>query len=187
MHATTLSRNSERRSTDASEVRKKIIDAISTGEEIRPAMILAILLGVLDEIKSDIAEMRKDLSDQITVILNDEQAMRDVVLNGHSETHNEDHDWLKRHRDSNCEEYCQRMRLYYDEDAKAEAQGKPDRLAVMAWARSEMVAQTNDSDSRRRIRDGWIGNVLWAGTTLLAALMLGGFVMWSSGAKIVVQ
>lgn len=132
------------------EVRQKIMDAIAKGGEIPQSTILAIMLGVLDEIKSEIAMIRGDLP-----------GLRQAVLNGHVDVHHEHHEWLKEHMQHDCEAVCE-------------------------WGKAKMAAENDDNESRRKIRDAWLSNVAWSITTLLAALIFAGLVMFATGARVVI-
>ncbi len=132
------------------EVRQKIMDAIATGGEIPHSTILAIMLGVLDEIKSEIAMIRGDLP-----------GLRQAVLNGHVDVHHEHHEWIKDHM-------------------------QHVSVAVCEWGKAKMAEESSDKESRRKLRDTWLSNVIWSLTTLLAALVVGGLVMMATNARVVI-
>lgn len=83
----------------ASELKAKI--AKENDEERRT--ILLLLLGVFE---ANIAGL-ESISKKIDSLINDEQALRATVLNGHAENHDRDHEYvghLFQHRDSAAEE-----------------------------------------------------------------------------------
>lgn len=81
----------------AGDVRDKIMDAIAGGGDIPASTLLAIMLGVLDEIKDEIASLRGDIP-----------GLREAVLNGHAAVHHDDHEWIAKMRvvEENREKHC---------------------------------------------------------------------------------
>src|SRR5574343_59347 len=102
-----------------------------------------------------------ELSAKLDAMLRDETSLREAVLNGHAGDHDEHHRWLSHHMREDCAEVC-------------------------AWGRAKMAEERNAATSRRTIRDGWIGNLLWAVTTVSGMLILSGALFYLSGARLVI-
>jgi hypothetical protein len=69
--------------TEKFNVKSEILSAIAKTEDANLKMILLLMLGVLEEIGS-----------KIDTVITDEQALRNTVLNGHSDAHHAHHDWI---------------------------------------------------------------------------------------------
>jgi hypothetical protein len=64
-------------------VRAEILTAIGKTSDENLKMILLLMLGILDEI-----------SGKIDTVISDEQSIKTLVLNGHSDAHHAHHDWI---------------------------------------------------------------------------------------------
>lgn len=69
----------------SSDVRAEIISAIAKTDDMNMKVVLLMMLGVFDEIIVKIDAMRDD-----------ELGLRQVVLNGHMESHDHHHEWVAR-------------------------------------------------------------------------------------------
>lgn len=67
-----------------------------------------------------ISSMFGRLEEKLDAALADEQALRAMVLNGHSDTHEIDHDHVAQCRESGCLEVCERMRERFEKQDKAQ-------------------------------------------------------------------
>ena len=78
------------------DIRSTYLAAVAkiSDESMRAAFLL--LLGVMDEI-----------SKKLDGVLADEKGLREAVLNGHSETHDDDHEWIKNQRQLDCRKICE--------------------------------------------------------------------------------
>ena len=65
------------------DVKSEILSAIAKTEDQTVKSILLIMLGVLEEIGA-----------KIDAVMNDETALRETVLNGHSNVHSKHHEWI---------------------------------------------------------------------------------------------
>lgn len=65
-----------------------------------------------------ISAMFGRLEEKLDVALADEQALRQMVLNGHSDTHSDDHDHVAKCRAGGCLEVCEKMRERIDSEEK---------------------------------------------------------------------
>ncbi len=98
------------------QVRSDYLAAVAkiNDESMRAAFLL--LLGVMDEI-----------SKKLDNVMADEKGLREAVLNGHSETHDDDHEWIKNQRKLDCHEICMWARTKMREE-EASAQVKTNRI-----------------------------------------------------------
>lgn len=101
------------------DIRSTYLAAVAkiSDESMRAAFLL--LLGVMDEI-----------SKKLDGVLADEKGLREAVLNGHSETHDDDHEWIKNQRQLDCHTICTWAKGKMAEEQRAE-QVKEHRLRKM--------------------------------------------------------
>lgn len=107
-----------------------ILDAIQGDEEVTNRTVLRLLLIVVEEI-----------GDKIDTILSDECSLRETVLNGHSETHHADHDWVKARRIEKCEEVCKWSR----EQMEAKRQEVKDSKELAMAGKKALIEQITKS------------------------------------------
>ena len=131
-------------------VRAKIMMAIQECDDKSMKVVLLMMLEILDSI-----------SRKIDAVMRDEESIRELVLNGDSATHAQDHrDW--RDFKANWEEIGPSLGILKDRHAHG---------GYCPWALSKMEQEKKDEDSRRTVRDGWLGNVAWGLTTLIAVAL----------------
>jgi hypothetical protein len=100
-------------------VRSEILAQIAKTQDENMRSILLLMLGVLDEI-----------SKKIDGVLADEKSLREAVLNGHSLTHDDDHEWIKGQRQLDCHKVCSwaLVKMQEEEDAQ---EAKTNRIRKM--------------------------------------------------------
>lgn len=106
--------------------RDSILDAIQGDGEVTNKTVLRLLLTVVEEI-----------GDKIDTILSDERSLRETVLNGHTETHHADHDWVKARRQEGCETVCKWARVKME----AEEQESRDAKDIAKAGRKAFIEQ----------------------------------------------
>lgn len=97
--------------TTSNDPKDRIVQAIAACQDDGLRAVLLLLLAVLEEIGS-----------KIDTVMHDEKALREIVLNGHTSTHEADHDWISSFR-AHANEYPEdhawiRMRRAEEEAAK---------------------------------------------------------------------
>lgn len=109
-----------------------------------PAMktLLLLMLGVLEEIGG-----------KIDSVLNNEQALRQTVLNGHAESHHKHHEWLER-------------RMKRDEKIDL----------IVGWAENKIVKERQAEEDARKVKMGVFEKVIVA-VLLSGASFFAGWVM----------
>jgi hypothetical protein len=134
--------------------------------------LLMLMLGVLEATSAGFAALTK----KIDSLINDEQALRQTVLNGHAENHDRDHEfvgllfqhreaaaeerrWTRERMGSNCAEACTwaetKMRDEKDAAKTAAEDAKADKRAARdALIRLVVTAIVSSAAS--------IAGVLWA-------------------------
>lgn len=100
-------------------VRSEILSTIAKTQDENMRAVLLLMLGVLDEI-----------SKKIDGVLADEKSLREAVLNGHSLTHDDDHEWIKGQRSLDCHSICAWAKGKMAEEAEA-ADLKTHRMRKM--------------------------------------------------------
>jgi len=131
-------------------VRAKIMMAIQECEDKSMKVVLLMMLEILDSI-----------SRKIDAVMRDEESIRELVLNGDSATHAQDHrDW--RAFKTDWENISPSLGILKDRHAHG---------GYCPWAIAKMEQEKKDEDSRRTVRDGWLGNVAWGLTTLIAVAL----------------
>ncbi len=124
----------------ASNTRADIMAAIATMQDPNQRAVLMLLLKVLD-----------DIGAKIDAVLADENKLREMVLNGHSEQHDEHHVWVQR-------------QIIHDEDHLRHHRWVQEHIEhgcddVCAWARTKMAEEKENSASRRRVFEGWASEI----------------------------
>jgi len=128
-----------RRKTDMTESAKPaIIKAIADCKDDNMRAVLLLMLAVLEEIGA-----------KIDMVMSDEKTIREMVLNGHSAVHDDDHVWIAQYRESRPGGKC--AYVLRKEREEAEAAG-----------------------SRRKISEEVISKILIAVFSILGTLMFAG-------------
>ena len=103
------------------------------------------------------------LGEKIDNVLKNEDAIKQIALNGHTDTHSQDHDWIKvyrRHSDRFVRDHEQLSRLDF---AKLEK--------ISAWAEDQMQYQQAIANSRRRVGEGVAINILTSLVSILGTIL----------------
>lgn len=124
-------------------LKQDIMAAIGNTNDPNMKAVLLFMLGMMEEIVGKIDAMRAD-----------EQGLREAVLNGHTQNHDSDHNWVQDRRKAKCEENC----LWVQERRKQETENAAADVA-----------------SKRKIRDGLIEKALWL--VLVAAAGASGWML----------
>lgn len=103
-------------------VKSSIMAALEETEDKAMRTILLLLLGVFEHVGGELSGVNSKLD----AILADERALKDKVLNGHADTHDDDHDWLHEYRGTVAR-----------------------RESVCAWAEAQMAAQEAAAQERK--------------------------------------
>jgi len=130
-----------------SEANSRIMEAIAQATDESQRIMLLLLL---------------EISNKIDAVLNDESVLRQIVLNGHSETHHEDHRFIATLRDPEGD-FAKWMQTGGD---RARHGGYCD------WAAKQQELQRENGAEKRKLIWGWAGQATWA-LTLLAAGAIG--------------
>lgn len=134
----------------AAELKTRI--AKENDEERRTMLLL--LLGVFEANLAGI----ETLSKKIDALRSDERGLREAVLNGHSDRHDEHHDWISAQMDraketeairswalrrmsSSCESACEWAEKKRIEEIEAEKTAKADAAADRRQARNAAINQ----------------------------------------------
>lgn len=109
-----------------------------------------------------LARVHADISMRLDRILADEKRIKDIVLNGHTERHSDDHVWLAKYRpllESVVEFYRRRAQLggYCD------------------YAHKQIESEKAAAASKRGIRDSWIADMLKLGTVFVLGVLTNHF------------
>lgn len=118
--------------------KSRIIQAIADCKDDAMRSVLLIMLAVLEEIGS-----------KIDAVMHDEQALREIVLNGHTATHGADHDWIAKFR--------------------GQAHEYPDDHAWIARKRAE---EEDDKRSKRRVGEDVISHIIVAGLSVAGTVVV---------------
>ena len=81
--------------------KQKIQSAIQATDDQTLRTVLLLMLGMMEEI-----------GDKIDSVLADEKSLRDTVLNGHAEHHDEDHEWIKAKRAEESRDAGSRRKIF---------------------------------------------------------------------------
>ena len=81
-------------------IKTDILSAIGKTDDHNLKMVLLLMLGIME-----------DIGGKIDRIYSDKDLLRESVLNGHAGVHHDDHEWIKRQRESekNQEIFMQRV------------------------------------------------------------------------------
>lgn len=105
----------------------------------------------------------ENIGEKLDAVLENEDRLRTLVLNGHAPVHHDDHEWVGRRRKTDERD----LRVL----AWAEAQMKQDDAIRRrsTWVDAQMQEAEAEKDSRRALRDKWLERVMWS-LTVVAAL-----------------
>ena len=123
--------------------RQKIMAAINEASDDGQRAMLLLLL---------------EISAKIDAVLTDERTLKDLVLNGSSAYHDDDHKWLRDARAKGSD--CEKMLTTH--------QGGGGHCL---WAVNKMAEEKADSESRHRLVYEWLGKVLWVCTIFMAGVV----------------
>lgn len=129
-----------------------IIQALANESDRKVKMLLLLMLSAIE-----------DIGGKLDAVLQNEERIRAMVLNGHAPVHHADHEWIGRRRKT--DERDLRV-LAWAEEAMAHDAINRKRGT---WVDAKMCDDAADADSRRTIRDKWLERIVWA-VTVLAAL-----------------
>ena len=115
-----------------------ILKAIADCQDDNMRAVLLLMLAVLEEIGG-----------KIDSVMSDEKTIRDMVLNGHSAIHDDDHVWIAQCRAKQVEEVC-------------------------AWAHLKMKEEAETSHSWRRVSEHVVGKIVIAAISILGTLVVVG-------------
>lgn len=120
-------------------VRSEILSTIAKTSDEAMRSVLLLMLGVLDEIGNKIDGVRQD-----------EQSLRDTVLNGHAADHDEHHRWVEARMKDNCGDAC-------------------------AWAHAKMLEEAEAAKNHKSL---W-QKFLEGAATHAGSLIAGGIIAWA--------
>ena len=129
-----------------------IIQALANESDQKVKMLLLLMLSAIE-----------DIGGKLDAVLQNEERIKTMVLNGHAPVHHADHEWIGRRRKT--DERDLRV-ITWAEESMANDHINNKRNA---WVDAKMRDEVADIDSRRAIRDKWLERVVWA-VTVLAAL-----------------
>ena len=129
-----------------------ILQALADESDQKIKMLLLLMLSAIE-----------DIGGKLDAVLQNEERIRAMVLNGHAPVHHADHEWIGRRRKT--DERDLRV-ITWAEESMANDHINNKRNA---WVDAKMRDEVADIDSRRAIRDKWLERVAWA-VTVLAAL-----------------
>ena len=129
-----------------------IVQALADESDQKIKMLLLLMLSAIE-----------DIGGKLDAVLQNEERIRAMVLNGHAPVHHADHEWIGRRRKT--DERDLRV-ITWAEESMANDHINNKRNA---WVDAKMRDEVADIDSRRAIRDKWLERVAWA-VTVLAAL-----------------
>ena len=129
-----------------------ILQALADESDQKIKMLLLLMLSAIE-----------DIGGKLDAVLQNEERIRAMVLNGHAPVHHADHEWIGRRRKT--DERDLRV-ITWAEESMANDHINNKRNA---WVDAKMRDEVADIDSRRAIRDKWLERVVWA-VTVLAAL-----------------
>lgn len=114
--------------------KSEIMSAIAKTDDPAMKTILLLLLGVFEEIGG-----------KIDSLMGNERLLRETVLNGHTDSHHDHHEWLDR-------------RIKHD-----------DKIAlIIGWAENKIIKEREAEEDARKVKVGVADKVL--GAVILAAL-----------------
>ena len=128
-----------------------ILQALADESDQKIKMLLLLMLSAIE-----------DIGGKLDAVLQNEERIRAMVLNGHAPVHHADHEWIGRRRKT--DERDLRV-ITWAEESMANDHINNKRNA---WVDAKMRDEDADTDSRRALRDRWLERVLWAVTALAA-------------------
>lgn len=108
--------------------KSSILSEIAKTNDPALKTVLLLLLGVFEEIGG-----------KIDSVLNNERALRQTVLNGHTDSHHDHHEWLDR-------------RIKRDEQIEV----------IIGWAENKILKEREAEEDARKVRTGVFEKVLAA-------------------------
>ena len=126
-----------------------ILQALANESDQKVKMLLLLMLSAIE-----------DIGGKLDAVLQNEERIRAMVLNGHAPVHHADHEWIGRRRKT--DERDLRV-LAWAEEAMIHDHINRKRGA---WVDAKMRDEDADTDSRRALRDRWLERVVWAITVL---------------------
>lgn len=100
--------------------RSEIMEFIAKTNDDTQRMVWMMMLGILEQQE----EGFRKIEEKLDQALSNEESLRKSVLNGHSDTHHDDHDWVQERRKANCSEVCAWSRKKMEAEAQAEQDAK---------------------------------------------------------------
>ena len=138
--------------TNEEGTKSKIMQAIADCSDNNMRAVLLLMLGTLEEI-----------GEKIDLAMKDEKSLRDLVLNGYSEIHNDDHDWLFRMRPV--------IGRWSDTIAWADTFRGIRKDGMCNYVREQLVQQKANSSSKRHIGEELIIHALVSITSVVITLL----------------
>lgn len=124
------------------DAKSGILRAINETNDPAMKTVLLLLLGVFEEIGG-----------KIDSVLNNEQALRQTVLNGHTDSHHGHHEWL---------------------DRRIKRDDKID--LIVGWAENKIIKEREAEEDARKVKTGVTEKI--AGTVIIGVLsFLAGWVL----------
>ena len=81
-------------SQELEELRRDVIKSLTQIEDSGYRAVLSLLLRMMDTHEAIVNEMFKNLNRKLDLVLEDEERIKKIVLNGHIETHVKHHKWV---------------------------------------------------------------------------------------------
>ena len=128
-----------------------ILQALADESDQKVKMLLLLMLSAIE-----------DIGGKLDAVLQNEERIKTMVLNGHAPVHHADHEWIGRRRKTD-----ERDLRVLDWASEAMAHDHINRKRS-AWVDAKMSDEVADIDSRRAIRDKWLERIVWAVTVLAA-------------------
>jgi hypothetical protein len=125
---------------DIDILRDDILSAMTKVEDSTYRVILSLMLRVI----SAQQKLLKEMVDRLDLVIEDEQRIKEIVLNGHNSDHHHHHDWLHKQLTNQDE-------LEY----------------AMKWAAKKMAEEECDRTAFKSARRSLIEKVLIAGITFV--------------------
>jgi hypothetical protein len=145
-----MTRYTDKTSDEA--LREQIMAAIGECKDDSLRAVLLLMLAVLDSIGR-----------KIDAVMRDEKTIKEMVLNGDSASHHDDHkEWAAFRQEWN------QLRPVIALMQTRHAHG-----GQCAWSAGQIELQKDDAKSRRAIRDRWLSNAAWGATLLIAGALAG--------------
>jgi polyribonucleotide nucleotidyltransferase len=126
--------------SDIGLLQEDILSAMTKVEDSTYRLILSLMLRVI----SAQQKLLKEMVDRLDTVIDDEQRMREIVLNGHDMMHHKHHDWLEKQL-ANSDE------LEY----------------AMRWAAGKMAEEKEQRSNFKRSRNSVVEKIFIAGITFI--------------------